>query len=46
MKFDLVQEVCGPEKATLGDLINHNVLLAHSVYQVKFSLRHHDDDGD
>ena len=46
MKFDLVQEVCGPEKSTLGDLINHNVLLARSVYQVKFSLRHHDDDGD
>ena len=46
MKFDVVQEVCGPEKATLGDLINHNMLLAHSVYQVKFSLRHHDDDDD
>ena len=46
MKFDLVQEVCGPEKATLGDLINHNVLLARNVYQVKFSLRHRDDDDD
>ena len=41
-----MQEVCGPEKATLGDLINHNMLLAHSVYQVEFSLCHHDDNGE
>ena len=41
-----MQEVCGPEKATLGDLINHNVLLAHSVYQVEFSLCHHDDNDE
>ena len=46
LTLDLLEEVCGPEKATLGDLINHNVLLARSVYQVKFSLRHHDDDDD
>ena len=46
LTLDLLEEVCGPEKATLGDLINHNVLLAHSVYQVKFSLCHHDDNGE
>ena len=46
LTLDLLKEVCGAEKATLRDLINHNVLLAHSVYQVKFSLRHQDDDDD
>ena len=44
----LEEEMCGPEieKATLVNLINHNVLLAHSVYQVEFSLCHHDDNGE
>ena len=46
LTLDLLKEVCGAEKATLGDLINHNMLLARSIYQVKFSLRHHDDDDD
>jgi len=28
------QELSGSEKATLGDLINHNMQLAHNLYQV------------
>ena len=31
----LEQELSGSEKATLGDLISHNMQLAHDLYQVK-----------
>ena len=31
----LEQELSGSEKATLGDLINHNMQLAHDLYQVR-----------
>ena len=32
------QELSGSEKSTLGDLINHNMCLAHDFYEVKHML--------
>ena len=36
LSFD--QELSGSEKSTLGDLINHNMRLAHNLYEVKLMI--------
>ena len=35
ISISLEQELSGSVKATLGNFINHNMQLAHNVYQVK-----------